>query len=300
LPALVRTGTAELEGSSTAHGGVCTHTWYRSSKIERLFLERPNELTANKTILCKVLNDWNYLHTWLGRHTSADIQNADDSVFPTMCRAGSKPQRLEPLAGILRDPRYQCKSKDFKKHTDYLVVANRWDFQPESDGRRLFFDAGGSVFTSTMWFLELYASKGLPMDEIFIWEAREISDKAYWKGTSAQIRRKWQPKLTRNNGVPVVDGVGAADNPMTLIYKKCRPQDFCVFKLDIDAPLIENKIAAQLLENPGNLKEFFYEHHVFTPVMGRVSVEVQSLTLRDSYELFLRLREKGIRAHSWI
>mmetsp|Transcript_46044 Transcript_46044/g.103414 ORF Transcript_46044/g.103414 Transcript_46044/m.103414 type:complete len:356 (-) Transcript_46044:22-1089(-) len=296
-PAPAQAGTAKSEGPLTK-AGLCTNTWYRSSKFERLFLEHPTELTDNQGILCKTLEEWNYLHTWLGLHTS-DIQAADDSVFPTMCRAGSRPQRLEPLAGILRDPRYPCESINFKLHTDYLVVANKGDFPPESDSRNLFFDAGGSYFgAALLWFLETYDKKGLTMDEVFVWEAREVSDKDYWIRIPKKTRYKWQPKLTRYNAVPVVDGVDAEANPMTQIYKKCRPQDFCVFKLDIDTPLIENKIAAQFMEDPGNVKEFFYEHHVKTPVMGRG--DRYGRTLRDSYELFLRLRQKGIRAHSWI
>lgn len=36
------------------------------------------------------------------------------------------------------------------------------------------------------------------------------------------------------------------------IYEQCRPQDFCVFKLDIDYSAVEVPIVMQILENPGD------------------------------------------------
>ena len=55
----------------------------------------------------------------------------------------------------------------------------------------------------------------------------------------------------------------------------------------------------------GNLiDEFFFEQHVrFEPLMtccwGDKAKDVQNLTLGDSMRMFLKLRKKGLRAHSW-
>ena len=97
---------------------------------------------------------------------------------------------------------------------------------------------------------------------------------------------------------------GHHHNPVARIHQLCRPLDFCAFKLDIDTPWVEMPVVEQLLENPGNLKEFFFEHHVVSPVMSpwwaRGGPGAMKGTTRDSYEIFTKLRQKGVRSHSWI
>ena len=50
--------------------------------------------------------------------------------------------------------------------------------------------------------------------------------------------------------------------------------------------------------------EFYFEHHVLHSPMGRSwtrgSGPALQQTLSDSYALFTRLRELGVRAHSWV
>ena len=76
--------------------------------------------------------------------------------------------------------------------------------------------------------------------------------------------------------------------------------DFCAFTLDIDFPEVENALAQQLLENHGHLKEFFFEDHVDNPLMFGYWGNKNKRTFEDSYALFAALREKGLRAHSWV
>ena len=46
--------------------------------------------------------------------------------------------------------------------------------------------------------------------------------------------------------------------------------------------------------------EFYFEHHVaFLPMQTWWGNKVNG-TLADSYDIFLRLRQLGVRAHAWI
>lgn len=74
---------------------------------------------------------------------------------------------------------------------------------------------------------------------------------------------------------------------------------------DIDNYDIENKLMAALRDNPDIAKlvdEFFYEHHVQFPEMLSFwgSSADPNATLWDSYQMFYGLRQKGIRAHSYV
>ena len=50
------------------------------------------------------------------------------------------------------------------------------------------------------------------------------------------------------------------------------------------------------------IDEFVWEHHVDNYLMAFAWKRSQDMTksIADSYEYFLRLRHKGVRAHSWV
>lgn len=97
------------------------------------------------------------------------------------------------------------------------------------------------------------------------------------------------------------------------------PLAYVVFKLDIDHPPTENSLVAYLLDEllPGanatsssssatpkvdlEIHEFFFEHHNrIDDVVGQMWCGHHCAPLYTSYDLFHRLRERGMRAHSWI
>lgn len=87
-----------------------------------------------------------------------------------------------------------------------------------------------------------------------------------------------------------------------VIEKTVQDSDYVVFKLDIDVPPVENAIANYMLDEWKYLHlldEFVYEHHVenyvMTPVWGHFN-----LSIAKSYKMFLRFRERGVRAHSYV
>ena len=80
-------------------------------------------------------------------------------------------------------------------------------------------------------------------------------------------------------------------------------------QVDIDHPSTEEPLIRQLLGDDAVaalIAELYFEHHVKRHPLGRThfgwahSVSETNCTIMDSYEVFARLREKGIRAHSWV
>ena len=83
-----------------------------------------------------------------------------------------------------------------------------------------------------------------------------------------------------------------------------------MLKLDIDpSQETEEALIAQILADESLaalIDELYYEHHVHLSPMsikawanGLHGNKTQQ-TIETSYEIFTRLREMGIRAHSWI
>jgi hypothetical protein len=225
-----------------------------------------------------------------------------------MCRTGEHPQVLEPLAGILRDPRFLCPSNSFSLlfSIDWLVLADAKSIGMAADCKRYFFDAGGTRFMDAMhFFSSKYQERGILFDHIYVWEAVYQTVDAYWEGTPPATRAFWEPRLSFFNGVPVTaDPADKINNPVTRIHQLCRAKDFCAFKLDIDTPSVELPIVSQLLSEPAatraSLDEFFFEHHVHGLMQDAGWGWQVSGTFADSYQIFGQLRQLGVRAHSWI
>eukprot|EP00438_Fugacium_kawagutii_P029309 Skav208008 [mRNA] locus=scaffold1203:304494:304952:+ [translate_table: standard] len=144
-----------------------------------------------------------------------------------------------------------------------------------------------------------YAERGIDFDQVIVWELRHRDPETYWSSARSEVRRKWEPRITWYNGIPVTAQRNALHNPVHRIHQLCRAQDFCAFKLDIDRPSIEYPLVLQLVEDPGHLKELFFEQHVRNPLMRPWWQNNVRGTYADSYSIFTSLRKKGVRAHSW-
>ncbi len=89
-----------------------------------------------------------------------------------------------------------------------------------------------------------------------------------------------------------------------------KEDDFIAFKLDIDTPEIEIPIVLELLSNDHLSKlidDFFFELHFRCELLmycgwgNNIPDEYYGLTLNRHHalQLFLQLRQNGIRAHIW-
>lgn len=279
---------------------VCTTSEYIMSPLERSFMVDTLATISNSTTNCDKLGDTP--RKWIIRNLDAGEATDDDTaIFSTICKSGSAPQVIEPLAGILRDPRQFCDNRDHVFSIDWLVFADNRSYATAPGAKKILFDAGGTRFMDAMKFLvSKYEERGLVFDKIYVWEARKQPEEHYWAGVPRGVQAKWKPKLRFYNGIPIVTDVGRKHNPMTRIYNECGPNDFCAFKLDIDTPSVEMRIVEQVRASPGHLKEFFFEHHVHGLMQGMGWGDAVSGTFVDSYNIFHDLRRKGVRAHSWI
>jgi len=290
-------------GSLAATDGpeLCNRDFYHPSKLERLFQAHANDWTKNVDTLCHHMawQEWD-------RENLAGERIAGP-MFSRVCRKGQPMQVIEPLAGILRDPNFICAGMEdvLKFSVNWLVLADKNIKWFRSGSKRVLFDAGGSRFNDAMhFFVRKYQERGIVFDHIYVWEATPQGIDDYWQDVPDDVRAFWKKRLTFYNGVPVTaDKHDMVNNPVNRIHRHCSPEDFCAFKLDIDTPSVEAPLVQQLLASPertrSSLDEFFFEHHVhglmehhgWSPVTG---------TFADSYHLFARLRELGVRAHSWI
>ena len=95
------------------------------------------------------------------------------------------------------------------------------------------------------------------------------------------------------------------NNPLNVLLEKHQPGDVVVMKIDFDNGPLETALLDEILrfrEVSSSIDELFFEHHVDLPVMvnywaGTLSPNVYAT---GSIRLFQELRERGIRAHSWV
>jgi len=104
---------------------------------------------------------------------------------------------------------------------------------------------------------------------------------------------------------------------MNFITLMAKSDDYVVVKLDIDNNFIENSLIMQIIENrtiSELIDEIFWENHVIghpvahfgawvapLPLKPPLSTDINShQNLSSSYNIFMELRHRGIRAHSWV
>jgi hypothetical protein len=171
------------------------------------------------------------------------------------------------------------------------------------DRRIILFDLGSSYFgapngeisdTSTRWFYEYYKRLDLKFDRIIAYEAASLDPKVAWE----QLPDDVFPVYTLIN-------TGCTDNgtlyPWMALKRLVKPHDHVVVKVDIDTFGLENFLVNQVLNEPGLhslIDELYFEHHVSVKEMLAYWRPPPG-TLRDSYVLFTKLRQVGIRMHSW-
>ncbi len=241
-------------------------------------------------------------------------------------------QYIEPLIGMLRDPLTICtppaipptlvldyenavQSKrffllgpsaayqNFKKPITSIVP---WLSPPGS--QKILFDLGSSYFfgmsdastagsssaIGTRWFYEYFRSHSLRLDRIIAFEASQYTPHTYWK----QIPDDVIGLLTFiNTGV---ENAGKF-NPWNILKSIAKVEDYVIIKLDIDTFALENELANQVLNDSSIhslIDEMFFEMHVTINEMKNFWGAPPG-GLEDSYTLFTKLRELGIRMHSW-
>jgi hypothetical protein len=217
---------------------------------------------------------------------------------------------VEPLGGILRDPREPCKSHskgDWTPHNpdiqskDFLLFDK--SLSQLSHKRVLFFDLGSSKYDFHMpglsWFYPKYKSEGLQVTDLFAWERTPRPGLEYFEGMPNELAA-----AAHFYNFGVVANVNNVQNPVHVLITIARPEDYVIFKLDIDNNPIEEAIVESLLADIVALElidDFFWEHHVNQIDMNPIWEITSGFnnSIKDSIVYLRNLREKGIRAHSW-
>ncbi|CAF4293357.1 unnamed protein product [Rotaria sordida] len=147
---------------------------------------------------------------------------------------------------------------------------------------------------SGRWFYEHHKRFGVKFDRIIAYEHAPLDTKTAWN----QLPDDVFPVYTLIN-------VGCATsgkfNPWVMLKTLAKPQDYVVIKLDIDTPAIEVPLMNQLLNDSSInslVDEVFFEHHITAREMQQYWADPPG-NLKDSYVLFTKLRQLGIRMHSW-
>jgi len=178
-----------------------------------------------------------------------------------------------------------------------------------SDARLILFDLGASTYSSwhtaaaavgTKWFVEQFKRNKVTVDRIFAFEFERHKPGEVYRGMPDDLLSAY----TYVN-VGVEAEANGRFNPWRWLHEVATEDNHVVIKLDIDTPLIENALVAQLLASTPTtdlIDEMFYEHHVNVLCMRRFwSTKGENLTatLRNSYDDFAALRRAGVRMHSW-
>ena len=238
-------------------------------------------------------------------------------------------QSIEPLIGLLRDPLSICSHSNIPPtlqiDTESSLQSKRFfllgpsapfhNFHPstpaiapwlyQKSGQKILIDVGSAYFNgivngtssvanSLRWFYDYFHSLSFRFDRIIAFESEQFSPEAYW----SQIPDDMIGSLSFINVGVEKTGKLSPWNILTSIAKE---DDYVVVKLDIDQPALENEFMHQVLQNKSIsllIDDMFFEMHVKVNEMIMYWGE-QPGELSDSYKLFTKIRQAGIRMHSW-
>ena len=188
--------------------------------------------------------------------------------------------------------------------------------EPNSNKNKYYyFDAGASTWDegaggpSMSYFTNLWKRHGIEFD--FIQYEQFMSSVPEEFSNRVKFHQQWVSATPSEASYtyPLED-----PSPFVpyVINQRTNEDDYVLFKLDVDNPVVEQGIINYLLcsnhnesKEPNRRKlidELAWEHHVegnyllAQPWTGTSSKQ----SLKDSYMLFLHLRQQGICAHSWV
>lgn len=220
---------------------------------------------------------------------------------------------IEPLFGFLRDPRAACEklfgdyddsiqpwhARAFMLGRDFIVM----DSFPAAR-RQLFVDLGASSYTqgpggsSQQFFFEGYEKRGVFFDKYTMWEVGVQEPVKLLQQVPDRFFYAYQYFNT-----PAIADPTSDKNPVNMVRRGASVDDFVGFKLDIDNEGLERKFVEQLFgastarDGGGGvgggggrgiahlIKEFYWEQH--------------EGSLRFQYDELFRMRQMGVRAHTW-
>jgi len=215
---------------------------------------------------------------------------------------------IEPLVSHLRHPLARCTNE-----SSFLLTTRSYIIPPPyiyPKTKKYYFDAGASSWStgaggpSLDYFTKVWLRHGIDFDMIEAWDPSTTPEEF---SVSVPINYRNRSKFYNQTVVSnIYYHTGTTPFIPYHIRKKTQKNDYVLFKLDIDNGELEQGIVDHLLskcnEDLDYIDEFVWEHHVqgnylMAPNWLNTS---SSLSVHDSYQIFLELRKLGIRAHSWV
>ena len=163
--------------------------------------------------------------------------------------------------------------------------------------RKFYFDAGASHWSkgkggpSLPFFTRVWKRQGIVWDHIYAFEGRTTKD-----AFDATVPKEWSEQVhyqqTWVRSKPDDTSMSGPFLP-DFIKNLTHKEDYVLFKLDIDSPGVEEGNIEYLLDEKNDIleyiDEFLYEFHL-----------EEGQKMSKWYDVFLALRKRGVRAHSWI
>jgi len=297
---------------------------YKSSKLELYMIDHAKEIqymTAAR--YCTFMNSvyvrnaveefvkamarYQGLSSFRGEMVNTDIFST--MTYRTTCQDGAiyvNTHYIEPLLGLTRHPYALCKGNNWLESLGYVLLQSFEDnlfYRKMNETEQIRFigmDLGASTWfreqdTKTEWFYEQYGNRGVHFDRMLMWEGNKYTNGEIWK-----FPPRYTPSFQYFNMFADLNP-NAEGNPLRVLHKFARKEDFVMLKLDIDQPK-EIRIVWALLEDPNIsaiVDEFFFEHHTTTSIMRYYWGKNVACKLTNTYAIFLQLRNMGIRAHGW-
>lgn len=296
-------------------------------------LDQPKEMTNIIRMMDRVINLQSKIFDHSSRNSADELLS--QLVYRYECNDGRTTktvrQLIEPLIGLLRDPLTICsnftsniparlalnltegmQSKRFlllapsAPYYDYNSNAPIPPWLLKPTGRKFLFDIGSSLFNGvrdmnkvgdaigSRWFYQYFKNLSMGFDRIIAFERGQQDPGLVW----GQIPEDALAVFTFINVAAEPNG---KFNPLNILKRIAKPEDYVIFKLDIDVHEVESEFMQQILDNPiyhSLIDEMFFEMHVLVKEMkefwGATTGE-----LKDTYSLYTKLRQYGIRMHSW-
>eukprot|EP00971_Amphidinium_carterae_P008768 172652-Amphidinium_carterae.1 len=177
-------------------------------------------------------------------------------MYQNTCTNELKYSYIEPLAGPLRHPGVCI--RPFVKHWDRFKFSKNWMVLDQWDVHKgmtqysqvYYFDAGASTWekglggASQAWFDTTYDSLCAPFDGYWMWEVTPTDAAKVFRVLPRHVKPKY-----RWYNIPASPNRSDSDSPLFHVTQVAKPQDYVVFKLDIDNNPVEEAIVRALLED---------------------------------------------------
>jgi hypothetical protein len=269
------------------------------------------------------VSSWNFLETLPPRpivpieHDKENPQVFSQFNYVDETTGRIYSEYIEPLVSHLRHPIAKCEGKSqgrlphgpFIFSRSYIVpLTTKHNFR-----KKHYFDAGCSTWNdgnggpSLHYFTTVWKRHGINFDRIEGWEGEGI-ETIFHASVPEEYKNRTFYHQEFISSSPTTSGTFLPFSIRDTAHK----EDYVLLKLDIDNGSVEKGTVKYFLDElPGfydpdaiqYIDELVWEHHaggnylMYDCCWNKTS---DNLTLWDSYQIFLKLRNKGVRAHSYV